>query len=124
MNTRAALAQIAFAAVLLTGRTVPAQTAAAPAPSAGGSASSAVLLVDDHPDRREPAVMRNLYEDGGSKIDELVVRGEVQHVVVTPKVGTSKSYEIVMQRGGRTPPDSTGGASSAVGKRVWNVLAF
>ena len=75
-------------------------------------------------DRAEPAVLHHLTEDGGSKIDELVVRGELQHVIVTPKVGTSKSYEIIVQRGGRTPPDSTGGATSAIGKRVWNVFAF
>jgi hypothetical protein len=63
-------------------------------------------------------------EDDGSKIDELRVRGQVQHVIVTPKVGPKKSYEIIVGRGGHEPVDGTGGANSAVGKRVWNVLAF
>jgi hypothetical protein len=43
---------------------------------------------------------------------------------VTPKVGVTKSYEIIVNRGGRDSVDGTGGATSAVGKRVWNVLDF
>ncbi len=88
-------------------------------------AARPLLLVDERVDRAEPNVKHSVIEDGGSKIDELVVRGQVQHVVVTPKVGTTKSYEIIVSRGGReVPPDGTGGANSAVGKRVWNLLAF
>jgi hypothetical protein len=76
------------------------------------------------PERGEPNVTYTLIEDNGSKIDELRVRGQVQHVVVTPKVGPKKSYEIIVGRSGRASVDGTGGADSAVGKRVWNVLAF
>ena len=72
----------------------------------------------------EPNVRYTVIEDEGSKIDELVVRGQVQHVVVTPKVGTTRRYEIIVRRGGRETADGTGGADSAIGKRVWNVLAF
>ena len=43
---------------------------------------------------------------------------------MTPKVGFTKSYEIIVSRSGRDPVDGTGGANSALGKRVWNVLAF
>ena len=75
-------------------------------------------------ERGEPNVRHTVIEDDGSKIDELRVRGQVTHVVVTPKVGTTKSYEIIVGRSGREPVDGTGGATSAVGKRVWNVLAF
>ena len=75
-------------------------------------------------DRGEPNVKHTVIEDGGSKIDELRVRGQMQHVVVTPKIGTTRSYEIIMSRSGRDPVDGTGGANSAVGKRVWNVLDF
>jgi hypothetical protein len=75
-------------------------------------------------ERSEPLVKHTVIEDEGSKIDELRVRGQVQHVVVTPKVGTKKSYEIIVGRSGREPIDGTGGANSAIGKRVWNVLAF
>ena len=79
---------------------------------------------DDRTERGEPEVRHTVIEDQGSKIDELRVRGQVQHVVVTPKVGTTRPYEIIVSRSGRDPVDGTGGANSAVGKRVWNVLAF
>ena len=82
------------------------------------------MQVEDRVDRGEPNVKYTVIEDEGSKIDELRVRGQVTHVIVTPKVGTGKPYEIIMSRSGREPVDGTGGANSAVGKRVWNVLAF
>ncbi|HWH83103.1 MAG TPA: DUF2782 domain-containing protein [Burkholderiaceae bacterium] len=75
-------------------------------------------------DRSEPNVRYTVIEDEGSKIDELRVRGQVEHVIVTPKVGVKKSYEIIVGRGGRQVANGTGGADSAIGKRVWNVLAF
>ena len=75
-------------------------------------------------ERSEPIVKHTVIEDEGSKIDELRVRGQLQHVVVTPKVGLTKPYEIIVSRSGRDPVDGTGGANSALGKRVWNVLAF
>ena len=75
-------------------------------------------------ERGEPNVKYTVIEDRGSKIDELRVRGQVQHVVVTPKVGLTKPYEIIVSRSGRDPVDGTGGANSALGKRVWNVLDF
>jgi Protein of unknown function (DUF2782) len=75
-------------------------------------------------ERGEPNVKYTVIEDRGSKIDELRVRGQVQHVVVTPKVGLTRPYEIIVSRSGRDPVDGTGGANSALGKRVWNVLDF
>ncbi len=126
-------AAVGLAAVLMLAAPASAVAQSAPAPVASAppavARAPAPLLRADDPasepaSRGEPDVHHNVFEDGGSKIDELVVRGEVQHVVVTPKVGTTRSYEIIVQRGGRTPPDSAGGAMSAVGKRVWNVLAF
>jgi hypothetical protein len=83
-------------------------TAAAPAPT----------------ERGEPNVRHSVIEDRGSKIDQLTVRGQVQHVVVTPKVGLTKPYEIVTAPTGQDPFDGTGGARTAAGKRVWNVLNF
>jgi hypothetical protein len=75
--------------------------------------------------KTEPQAMRTSVEDGGSKIDELRVRGQTQQVVVTPKGGgITKSYEIIMNRTGRSPAEGTGGNHSAVGKRVWNVTDF
>ena len=86
--------------------------------------TAAPLVADAMPARSEPNVRHTVIEDNGSKIDELRVRGQVQHVIVTPKVGPKKSYEIIVGRSGRASVDGTGGADSAVGKRVWNVLAF
>lgn len=72
----------------------------------------------------EPNVKHTVIEDNGSKIDELKVRGQTQHVVVTPKVGLTKPYEIIISPTGRDAFDGTGGARGAAGKRVWNVLNF
>ena len=109
-------------ALLLACVSVPcwAQTAAAPAPPV----AKPLLLVDERVDRAEPNVKHTVTEDEGSKIDEMRVRGQVTQVVVTPKVGLTKPYEIIVSRSGREPVDGTGGANSAVGKRVWNLLAF
>ena len=67
---------------------------------------------------------RTVIEDEGSKIDEVRVRGQLTQVVVTPKVGVTRPYEIIVSRSGREPLDGTGGTGGALGKRVWNVLAF
>lgn len=93
-------------------------------PAAGTTSPVRVLQVEERVDRGEPDVKHTVIEDDGTKIDERRVRGQLTRVVVTPKVGLAKSYEIVMSRSGREPVDGTGGANSAVGKRVWNVLAF
>lgn len=75
-------------------------------------------------ERGEPNVKHTVIEDEGARIDELRVRGQVQRVTVTPKVGPHKRYEIITGNAGRDPFEGTGGARSAVGKRVWNVLDF
>jgi hypothetical protein len=113
MNPKLALALLVVWAPCWS-QTAPAAPAALPP-----AAETAAL-----PERGEPNVKHTVIEDNGSKIDELRVRGQVQHVVVTPKVGPKKSYEIIVGRSGRAAVDGTGGADSAVGKRVWNVLAF
>ena len=82
------------------------------------------LVADVPPMRSEPNIKHTVIEDGGSKIEELRVRGQVQRLVVTPKIGTSVPYEIIVGPGGGDPLERTGGARAAVGKRVWNVLAF
>ena len=66
---------------------------------------------------------RTHIEDDSARIDELRVRGQTQRVVVTPK-GGGKPYEIIMGNAGHAVPDGTGGANSAVGKRVWTLLSF
>jgi len=90
-------------------------------------AQMAVVPATPAPARAEPGepnVKQTIIEDKGSKIDELRVRGQLQRVVVTPKVGVTKPYEIVISPTGRDPFDGTGGAHSAAGSRVWNVLNF
>ena len=72
----------------------------------------------------EPDVKRTVIEDEGARIEELRVRGEAQRIVVTPKFGLHKSYEIMTGDGARDAFDGTGGARSSAGKRVWNVLQF
>ena len=76
------------------------------------------------PDRNEPVVKHTIIEDEGSKIDELKVRGQIQHVVVTPKVGVTKPYEIITPPGGRGACAAGAVERIAAGKRVWNVLKF
>ena len=87
-------------------------------------AQTATVAASAPTERGEPNVRHTVIEDNGSKIDELSVRGQVQHVVVTPKVGLTTPYEIVIAPAGRDPFDGTGGARTAAGKRVWNVLKF
>ncbi len=67
----------------------------------------------------EPVVQRSVIEDEGSRIEELRVRGQVQRIRVTPKVGGAVGYEIM-------PGDGSGSEASRSisGKRAWNVLQF
>jgi hypothetical protein len=75
-------------------------------------------------DRAEPNIKHTVIEDKGSKIEELRVRGQAQRIVVTPKVGTTKSYEIITDSSSREMYDGSGASRGAVGKRVWNVFTF
>lgn len=72
----------------------------------------------------EPKVQNIVVEDKGSKIEELRVRGQTQRIVVTPKVGTTKRYEIIPADGSREMFDGANTSRGAAGKRVWNVLEF
>ena len=78
----------------------------------------------DSPRNGEPNMKHSVVEDEGAKIEELRVRGQIQRIVVTPKVGLKKSYEIITSDPSHLPADGTGGAPDATGKRVWNVLNF
>jgi hypothetical protein len=124
MNPKLALVLICIAS--------PVWAQTAPAPAAGASAASTTRIIasdatagsEEHGLRSEPNVRHILIEDEGSKIEELRVRGRTEHIVVTPKVGTTKPYEILVAPGGRDLTEGTGGARSAVGKRVWSILNF
>ena len=85
---------------------------------------SVVMPTTEVRDPVEPNVKHTVIEDEGSKIDELRVRGQAQRIVVTPKVGIKKSYEIITDSSGREMSDGSSASRGAVGKRVWNVLNF
>jgi hypothetical protein len=72
----------------------------------------------------EPQVQRIVLEDEGSRIEELRVRGATQRIVVTPKVGTTRSYEIITGDGSRDLGEGANTSRGAAGKRVWHVLSF
>lgn len=68
----------------------------------------------------EPKVQRTVIEDDGARIEELRVRGQVVRVVVRPKTGGGRVYEILPQHSGRDPSQP----QQQAGQRVWNVLSF
>lgn len=72
----------------------------------------------------EPRVQHIVVEDEGSRIEELRVRGATQRITVQPKVGTTKSYEIITGDGSRDLGEGVNTSRGAAGKRVWNVLKF
>ena len=76
------------------------------------------------PPSAEPKVERLVHEDEGSRIEELRVRGATQRIVVHPKVGTTKGYEILTGDGSRDLGEGVNTSRGAAGKRVWNVLKF
>jgi hypothetical protein len=115
MNTLrlTATALLALAASLPVGAqdARPAKAPTAPAPTVA-------------PGTPEPKVERLVHEDEGSRIEELRVRGATQRIVVTPKVGTGKSYEIITGDGSRDLGEGANTSRGAAGKRVWHVLSF
>jgi hypothetical protein len=98
--------------------------APSPAPARTTLARLAPTESTEAVERGEPNVTHTVIEDKGSKIEQLTVRGQVQHVVVTPKIGLTKPYEILQAPEGHNPYNGTGGAVTAAGNRVWNVLKF
>jgi hypothetical protein len=72
----------------------------------------------------EPRVERQVLEDDGVRIEELRVRGQTQRIVVRPKVGIDRAYEILPADAGRDPSQGRGGSQGVAGQRVWQVLSF
>ncbi|HKX44057.1 MAG TPA: DUF2782 domain-containing protein [Burkholderiaceae bacterium] len=100
------------------------QQPAQPTAPKGAPANADQVAAAEPRDRAEPNVKRTVIEDEGSKIEELRVRGQAQRIVVTPKVGTTKSYEIITDSSAREMYDGSRASRGAVGQRVWNVLTF
>ena len=72
----------------------------------------------------EPKVQRIVIEDDSVRIEELRVRGQTQRIVVKPKVGNARAYEIVPADGARDLSAGPASSRGAAGQRVWNVLSF
>jgi len=70
----------------------------------------------------EPNVRQSVFEDEGSRIEELHVRGETQRISVQPKRGAR--YEVVPEGGGRDMAAGPTTPRGAVGQRVWRLLQF
>jgi hypothetical protein len=103
--------------LVLLGGPVLAQTPA-PAPPPPG------LPATLEPIRGEPDVKNTVIEDGGSRVEELKVRGNTTRISVTPKIGGTTRYEIITEDGSRDISDGLSGNRGAAGKRVWRVLSF
>jgi hypothetical protein len=124
MNSNRALAVWGFCAALVACPAAWAQQQPAMQPAAKPELKPVALPAGEVRDPAEPNVKHTVIEDEGSKIDELRIRGQAQRIVVTPKVGLKKSYEIITDSSGREMSDGSGASRGAVGKRVWNVLNF
>jgi hypothetical protein len=72
----------------------------------------------------EPKVQRIVVEDDSARIDELRVRGQTQRIVVTPKRGGARPYEVLPADGGRDLSAGPHTGRGAAGQRVWNVFNF
>ncbi len=124
MNSNRALAVLGVCAALLACPSTWAQQQPALKSEPKPQLKPVVMPVTEVRDPAEPNVKHTVIEDEGSKIDELRIRGQAQRIVVTPKVGVKKSYEIIPDSSGREMSDGSGASRGAVGKRVWNVLNF
>ena len=85
--------------------------AAEPAPAVAAAAAAASTTAD-----------RRVIEDDGVRIEETRVRGQLSRVTVQSKLGTVRSYEIIVGPGGRDPSQKN--AQGASGQRAWSVLNF
>jgi len=90
-----------------------AATAAEPAPAAPAAAPSAPAST---------TAERRVIEDDNVRIEETRVRGQLSRVTVQSKLGTVRSYEIIVGPGGRDPSQKN--AQGASGQRAWSVLNF
>jgi hypothetical protein len=89
----------------------PAAVAPQSASPAGPAASAA--------GKAEPASTTRVIEDDRVRIEETLVRGQVQRVTVRSKL-TGQDYEIIVGPGGRDPSQK----SDAAGQRAWSVFRF
>jgi hypothetical protein len=72
----------------------------------------------------EPEVKHTVIEDRGARIDELRVRGEVQRITVTTRLGGRSNYQINTGAGSRDFSAGADDSRGSAGKSAWNVLSF
>ena len=117
---------------------VPADATAAPATTLAATPATPATPVTstrpgadaaasgDGPPQRgnEPNVRVTVIEERGKRIEELRVRGQLTRISVRPVGGGPGGYEFLPERDLRDDAEGRSGSNSAVGKRVWRVLAF
>jgi hypothetical protein len=118
------MARITFPTLLLAALLCRPALAQTPAQGAEAPARPGTGNLNDEAPRGEPQVKRTVNEDEGAKIEELKVRGNTTRISVTPKVGTTRRYEMITEDGSRDISDGLTGSRGAAGKRVWRVLDF
>ena len=75
--------------------------------------------------RSNQRVERIVVEDAGSRVDELRVGGQTQHITVQPKTGTPlPAYEVRANDGARARPGNFNQSDSVTAPRVWNLRQF
>lgn len=100
-----------------------AQTTAARPPAVPPTAAPAPAVpADAQPG--EPQVRRIVIEDERARISELRVRGVTRRIVIDPKTGIRRSYEVIPNDPSRDPSPAVDSNRGAGGQRVWNVLDF
>jgi hypothetical protein len=107
---------------------VPVRAATAPAAAASAVERSVAAQAGNTSVSSEAGVRSTVIEDGGSRIEELTVRGNVRSIHVAPKgVGAGLAYEVLPPVGPGGPRDTApgpGSTHSSAGQRVWSLFSF
>ncbi|MFT3665138.1 hypothetical protein [Piscinibacter sp.] len=94
------------------------------APATTVFAQAAAPVATPNAAEGEPRVQHIVHEDNATRIEELRARGATQRITVTPKLGTTRGYEILTGDGSRDLGEGVNTSRGAAGKRVWSVLSF
>lgn len=87
-----------------------------------GKIEGADVLPQGEPEAARSAV-RSYQQDGGSRIEELRVRGQTREITVTPS-GTMPSYEVVPGNSQTNPISSGRSQEGTNGPRRWKIGEF